>query len=317
MKTGKELRKLFPGSVAFSFLLLVLGLIMVLIPLTPGIGGNIALFLTGLGSARFLAGFLGFIYVAILAEEFRRMSDQPFNQMVFLSKIQNSGLLDIFRNRLEGTAEMIRSLEDENKQFTIVGSSLRGLVGVAFDEETEYSEIWKAIKDALQRKVQVNILLTHPEAAHHRAIAEGRLEGDIETDILENLIYLVMYKMENPKLAEYLSVKLYSGTPTIFMICTSQKMLLNPYPYYATAASSYAFLVDGGSPLYTYYYHSHYRAAWLDSRSTIDIKEDPKEAVKQIQELINMNSRDKNGLIVPDETKRNAMLQTLYTMLQN
>lgn len=317
MKTGKELRKLFPGSVACCFLLLVLGLIMAIFPLTPGIRGNIVFILAGLGSAMFLAGFLGLIYIVILGEEFRRISDQPFKQMVFLSKIENSGLSDICRNRLEGTPELIRSLEDENKQFIIVGSSLKGLVGVAFDEETEYSEVWKAIKDALQRKVKINILLTHPEAAHHRAIAEGRLDGDIETDILENLIYLVMYKMENPKLAEYLSIKLYNGTPTLFMMCTSQKMLLNPYPYYATASSSYSFLVEGGSPLYMYYYHSHYRAAWLDSRSTIDIKDDPKEAVKQIQELINMNSRDKNGLIVPDETKRNAMLQTLYTMMQN
>lgn len=317
MKLGSGIRKLFPGAVATNVIMMVLGIVMAVIPLTPGLISTVALLLTGLGSAAFLAGFLGLINVTVLAEEYRRLTDQPFDQLMLLSKIQTAGIADVYRNRLEGITKIIESLAEENSQFFIVGSSLKGLIGIAFDEEDEYGEVWRMFKEALQRKIKINILLTNPVVAHFRSRAEGRPEGDIEAEIIENLIYLVMYKMENPKLADYLKIKLYNGTPTMFVMGTTRKMLINPYPYYTTANSSFSFLIEGGSPIFASYYHSHYRAAWLDSAATIEIKDDPKEAAKQIQELINMTNHDKNTLIIPDESKRNSMLQTVFSILKN
>jgi hypothetical protein len=316
MKPGIGMRKMFPGAVATNVVMIALGIIMAVLPLTPGLGGRVAVLLTSLGSAAFLAGFIGLVNVSILSEEYRRLTDQPFDQLMLLSKIQTSGIIDVFRNRSEGISRIMESLAEENSQFLIVGTSLKGLIGVAFDEEDEYSDVWRVIKEALQRKVKVNILLINPGLAHHRSRPEGRPEGEIETEIIENLIYLVMYKMENPKFADYLKIKIYDGTPTLFMMSTTRKMLINPYPYYATASNSFSLLIEGGSPIYASYYHSHYRAAWLDSKSTVDIHDDPKEAAKQIQELINMTNHDKNTLIIPDENKRNSMLQTVFSILQ-
>ncbi len=317
MKLGVGIRKMFPGAVATNVVIIVIGIVMAILPLASGLGSRIALLLTSLGSAAFLAGFMGLVNVSILSEEYKRLTDQPFDQLMLLSKIQTAGISDVYRNRLEGTSRVIESLVEESSQFFAVGTSLKGLIGVAFDEEDEYTEIWKAIKEALQRKVKINLLLTNPAMAHYRSRQEGRPEGEIEAEIIENLIYLIMYKMENPKLADNLKIKLYDGAPSLFMMGTTRKMLINPYPNYTTACSSFSFLIEGGSPIYAAYYHSHYRAAWLDSRSTMDISDDPKEAAKQIQELINMTNHDKNTLIIPDENKRNSMLQTAFTILQS
>jgi hypothetical protein len=307
---------MFPGAVATNVVILVIGIVMAVIPLTPGFKGPVALLLTGLGSAAFLAGFSGLVNASILSEEYRRLTDQPFDQLMLLSKIQTAGIADVFRNRLEGTSKIVQSLTEENSQFFVVGTSLKGLIGVAFDEEDEYADIWKALKDAMQRKVKINIIMTNPGVAHYRSRAEGRPDGAIESEIIENLIYLIMYKMENPKLTDYIKIKLYNGPPSLFMMGTTRKMLVNPYPNYTTASSTFSFLIDGGSPLFAAYYHSHYRAVWLDAGATIDINDDPKEAAKQVQELINMTNHDKNTLIIPDESKRNSMLQTVFTILK-
>ena len=317
MKLGNGIRKMFPGGMAANVILIVIGGVMAVIPLTPGLRGPVALLLTGLGSAAFLAGFLGIINITILSEEYRRLTDQPFDQLMLLSKIQTAGIADVFRNRLEGTSKILQSLSEESSQFFVVGTSLKGLIGVAFDEEDEYNEVWRAIKEALQRKVKINILLANPSVAHFRSRAEGRPEGAIAAEIIENLLYLVMYKMENPKLADFIKIKLYNGTPTMFLMGTTRKMLVNPYPHYTTACSTFSFLVEGGSPLYAAYYHSHYRAVWLDAGATLDIHDDPKEAAKQIQDLINMTNHDKNTLIIPDENKRNSLLNTVFSILKD
>lgn len=318
MLINKKIHRLFPGSVAISITIIVIGIVMAVLPLISGMSGLAAAsLLNGFGSAMFIAGFLGLIYVTILAEEFKRITDQPLEQLTLLSKIQHFGICDVFRNRLEGTEAILSSLRDENKQFIVTGTSLKGLMGMALTEEDEYAAFWQELKDALKRKVKVNILLTNPGMAHHRSRQEGRLDGEIEAEIVENLIYLVLFKIENPSLAEFLTIRLYNGTPSIFMMCTSRKMLINPYPNYATAYNSNSFLIEGGSALYTSYFHTHYRSAWLDPNLTVEIAEEPKEAVKQIQEIINQNSHDNNKLIIPDEARRNALHQTLYSILQN
>ncbi|MCL6588858.1 MAG: hypothetical protein K6U80_02790 [Firmicutes bacterium] len=317
MKIAQKIRRIFPGSIAVNIVLIVLGIVMAVIPQTPGVPGKISLLLTGLGSAAFLAGFTGIIHTVILAEEFRKVTEEPMEELSFITKIHSAGICDIFRNRMDGIEKVLKSLEYEKRQLALAGTSLKGVIGIAFDEQHEYQPVLDAVKDALRNKIRVNILLTHPEAVYYRSQPEGRLPGEIEAEILDNLIYLVMLRAENPKLADYLNLKLFYGAPSVFLMATSHKMLINPYPYYATASSSFSFLVDSDSAMYNAFYHNHFRAAWLDSKLTLEIKNDPKEAVKQIQELINMNGHEKNSLLIPDEAKRNSMLQTLYTMLQS
>ena len=51
MKLGNGIRKMFPGGMAANVILIVIGGVMAVIPLTPGLRGPVALLLTGLGSA--------------------------------------------------------------------------------------------------------------------------------------------------------------------------------------------------------------------------------------------------------------------------
>lgn len=187
---------------------------------------------------------------------------------------------------------------------------MKGLIGVGYNAVGQSQRMREVLINALKRKVQINILMTNPEVAHHRSQQEGRLDGDIEAEILENLMYLVKVKHDNPEIASKLTIKLYNGTPTIFMVCTSRLMMVNPYPYYSTAYGSFSFLIEEGSELYRSYYPSHYSSAWTDPRLTVIISEDINTAVDQIKELT-QKSNPHGRKIIPDDSKRDELLKKL------
>lgn len=310
MQDNKGIRSLFPGSVATNSIILVFGIILVLCSLLLRTSGVVASILTGLGSAMFLAGFLGFINVSVLANEVHKVTGLPFEERTLLNQIYWAGIKWISRERADLQEKIISALEEEINDIVIVSSSLKGLIGLGYSTVGQAQEIRKVLINALKRGVYLNILMTSPGIAHHRSNQEGRADGDIEAEILENLMYLIKLKHDNPKIAPKLKIELYDGTPTIFMLCTSNLMLINPYPYYSTAYSSFSFLIKGGSALYRGYYQSHYRAAWTDTKMTTPISENIDLAIKQIQELIvaiNPHGRD----IIPDADKRKELFGKL------
>lgn len=310
MPRDERISSLFPGSVATNAVVLVIGAILAAMSMYPVDNKAISSLLAGFGSAMFLAGFLGLINVRVLAREVGRVAGQPFEDVAYLNKMRQSGVRDVFRDRSESVEPIMTSLKHEADEFVIVGSSLKGLIGVGYSAVGAPKRIRTVLDEALCRGVKINILMTNPVVAHHRSQQEGRLDGDIEAEILENLMYFVMWKSENPDLASCLEIELYDGAPTIFMLCTSQLMLLNPYPYYSTAFSSFSFLIEGNSPLYRAYYNSHFREAWADRRSTLRINDNLGMALTQIKEII--GQKNPHGrLIIPDEGKRQELLDKL------
>lgn len=310
MQEGKGFGSLFPGSVATSFIVLTLGVILVVISLIQEPKSTVGSLLAGLGSAMFLAGFLGLVNVKVLANEIGKITSQPFEEIAFLSKIRKSGIYDVFRSRADSLRAVIPDVEEETNEVVLVGSSLKGLIGVGYTAVGQAQRMREVLISALKRKIQVNILMTNPEVAHHRSQQEGRVDGDIEAEILENLMYLVKLKHDNPEMASKLTVKLYNGTPTIFMVATSRLMMINPYPYYSTAYGSFSFLIEEGSDLYRAYYPSHYSAAWTDPRLTVLVCEDINAAIDQIKELIQKNTPH-GRKIIPDDNKRSDLLKKL------
>jgi hypothetical protein len=310
MRSNKGFGELFPGSVATSSVMLTVGVILAVCSFLPGIHGTVASLLAGLGSCMFLAGFIGLINVRVLANEVRRVTSQPFEDTVLLSQVRGSGIEGIFRDRANVLERIIPVLEEENREIVIVGSSLKGLIGVGYNAVGEDQRVRDILVNALERNVPINILMTNPMVAHHRSQQEGRLDGDIEAEILENLMYLTKLKYNNPNIAEKLTIKLYNGTPTIFMLCTPSLMMINPYPYYSTAYGSFSFIIRGGSDLYRGYFGSHYQRAWTDTRLGVLISENIDLAVRQIKEFIE-GTNPHGRKIIPDVNKQRELLEKL------
>jgi len=319
MQDNEGIMSLFPGSVATNSVVLVLGIILVLCSLLPGTSGKAASILTGLGSAMFLAGFLGLIHARALAKEVHKVVSLPFEETMLLTQLHWAGIEWISRERADFGEKIISALEKEINEIVIVGSSLKGLIGVGYNAVGQAQRIREALINALKRGTQLNILMTNPKIAHHRSKQEGRVNGDIEAEILENLMYLIRLKHNNPNIAPKLKIGLYDGTPTIFMLCTSNLMMINPYPYYSTAYSSFSFLIKGGSALYRGYYQSHYREAWTDTKMTLYISENIDLAMEQIKDLIE-GTNPLGKKIIPDAAKEKALLEEwnkLKTLIEN
>lgn len=320
MKNMKNILDLLPGSSSVNIILFTLGTVLALISLKI-VDSTIAALVAGFGASMFIAGFIGLVNLKVLSKEISSITKEPFEDISLYLKIHKSGIRNIFRSRGDSIDTIFDDVQKEHGEIVIVSSSLKGLIGVGYDSSMEEETCRKKIIDSLQRNVTVNILMTNPEIAANRAHQEGRREGDIEAEILRNLMYFVQVRLMYHDSATNLNIKLYNGTPTIFMVCTSRLMLLNPYPYYSTAYNSFSFLIDGGSDLFRTYYKSHFQEAWKDSDMTLTISHDANSAIKQIKTMIELKSpRDSNKFIIPELDKRKELhdlLKVLDKMVSN
>jgi hypothetical protein len=224
--------------------------------------------------------------------------------------IQEAGLKEVYRDRVHSLVDMRDEIELESKQIVIIGSSLKGLIGIGGDSTGNTNLIRIALIEAIKRKVKIHIILTNPEIAHHRSKQEGRESGEIEREIIENIIYLVKEKKELNQTGTNLEIKLYNGTPTIFMLATSKEMFFNPYTLYSKAYESICFRLDSKSLIYDNYMQNQYSAAWGEKNITTLIENDNEKAIKQIEKII--NGKNQHGAqIVPDEGIRNYLLEKL------
>ena len=154
----------------------------------------------------------------------------------------------------------------------IIGSSLRGLFDPTEDDKDK-----KMFADLLRAKINdgvpVRFLLTHPALAFLREDAEGRAYGSIKEEIIGTVKYLVggQYVDDgHPSVGVPMKdIRLYHGTPTIFSVIVSDRMLLNPYTYQANAFDNFCFEVTRktGNDLYSQVLRAHYQAPWDKSKT--------------------------------------------------
>jgi hypothetical protein len=110
------------------------------------------------------------------------------------------------------------------KHINIVSSSARGLIGYLDREPSEAQCNWRSYMHKHNKHFQ--ILLTHPSYAHLRQPAEERGVGDIESEIIKTMVFLhCVCGMDNS------SLRLYRGSPTVFLMEIGEHVLLNPYSY--------------------------------------------------------------------------------------
>lgn len=182
----------------------------------------------------------------------------------YLNKSKTLGVVMVYKNREEGLGKFLDHLETyvnnptlTNKKVVFVGSSLKGVL-----ETKDFGEkISKLLSDSVkvENKTDFNFLLTHPSYSMFREIQEDRAEGDIAKEILHAIAWLEHRKVPKE------NIKVYKGTPTCFMMASTETMLINPYPYEVEAYNCFCLeAINNKKPdsIYRSFFENHYLKPW-------------------------------------------------------
>lgn len=202
-------------------------------------------------------------------EDLGKEVERLHNSIDLLQQAASLGLEMVYPNRQDALNTFAKYLEDYVKrpdsQLFIVASSLKGILAkMPSFRHILYNA--KPVKD--DKRKQLHILLTHPKHAQFRENQEERAQGDIAEEVFQSIRECEEAIGLGPDDAgDY--IKLYKGTPTCFMIATTERMLLNPYPYEKEAYQSFCLTVrDVGhyGSIYQQYRTHHFEEPWTNRR---------------------------------------------------
>jgi len=184
--------------------------------------------------------------------------------IAFLNKSNSLGISMGYKNREEGLDKFLQHLESyvgnpaiRKKEFLFVGSSLKGLL-----ETKNFGErISKMIEESnnSDEGTKFYFLLTHPAYSRYREVQEDRAPGDIAKEILHAISWLAHRNIPKE------NVKVYKGTPTCFLMASTERMLINPYPYEIEAYKCFCLEVinnDSAESIYKSYLENHFYKPW-------------------------------------------------------
>jgi hypothetical protein len=166
----------------------------------------------------------------------------------------------------------------------IAASSMKGLLEAASKEFDGMGIFSWAASLALEEKIDLRILMTHPQYAERRAHQETRNPNSITEEIKEALRHL---KAWNVPLQ---CIRMAEATPTVFAIATRERMLLNPYPYGQEAYRSFTLTVrraredqsnhpDIHRDIFEQYQSRHFELPWKSALELhdYDVLPDPRK----------------------------------------
>jgi hypothetical protein len=181
------------------------------------------------------------------------------------------GVQNVYLTRADGLADFNRHIEEElhrgeqtrRGRLWIVGSSLLGLL----DAAAQHFDAGAVLKRAVELGLDVRILMTHPQFAWMREEAEKRAKGTIVHEIRSAIAKLRSCCVPDGV------IRLYPGAPTAFAMATSSHMIINPYPYEASAHHCFSLVVrstqtlpsgrTGKMPdIYGQYLAAHFADPW-------------------------------------------------------
>ena len=192
----------------------------------------------------------------------------------FLEESKHLGLVQVYADRstaldeflnhaLSYVTQVSKDQKDNSRKIVVVGSSLKGI----WDNPYFAEKFTRVIERGQEVNCDFNFLLTHPHYSRHREGQESREKDDIAKEILHAISWL------NSKNISSNAVKLYKGTPTCFLIATSKRMLINPYPYQIEAFRCFCLEVvptASTHSIYNSYWVNHFRKPWEGELSKED-----------------------------------------------
>jgi len=247
----------------------------------------------GLGIAFVASSVLGFAQRLFFYDDFRHEMESLVESSlkgylaVHMFPFINEGLECLYDDRRAALRDFSTHLKLETDRIVIIGSSLKGMLDPT-EEQEEKKQLADLLRSKIEEGVTVRFLLTHPALAFLREDAEGRANGAIKREIIRTLRYLLggRYVGEGePSIGVPIGhIRLYHGTPTIFSVIVSDRMLVNPYTYQANAYENFSFDVSrrGHKNLYAKILSAHYEKPW-DNHATRTVLSD--EVMENIDDL--------------------------------
>jgi hypothetical protein len=178
----------------------------------------------------------------------------------YLNRSKELGLVMVYENRGQALEPFMNHLEDyvhrvKGGEVVFVGSSLKGVI----EDEPKYAaQLERILKDA-KGQCEFRFLLTHPFYSKFREDQEESPPGGIAIEILHAIAWLEQRGV-SPR-----NIKVYKGTPTCFMIATTERMMINPYPYQKQAFRSFCLELENvreGKSIYNSFWTNHYHKPW-------------------------------------------------------
>jgi transcriptional regulator with XRE-family HTH domain len=176
-----------------------------------------------------------------------------------LQMIDTLGIRNVYRNRTEALNGFYPFLEKESESIGIVCSSLMGLIRVGSQK------VAQVLMQKARENVSYKILMTHPRMSKLRETQETRKTGTIESEIWESIKVITDWGIPRE------SIRFYDGAPTVFLIFTPERMLLNPYTYQTEAFKTFTLEVgrtESSEDIYTQYLTNHFQRSWEGRNST-------------------------------------------------
>lgn len=170
-----------------------------------------------------------------------------------LQDMDRLGIRGVYRNRHEALAAFAPFIATA-QSICITSSSLLGIRVAAPDD----------VPTALREKageVPFRILMTDPAFSKLREEQEDRLPGTIKGEIHESVRQAIRWGVSKD------SIRFFRGAPTVFMICTPERMVVNGYTYSTEAYKTFAFSCAPTSDrsardVYRQYKESHFDQPW-------------------------------------------------------
>ena len=139
----------------------------------------------------------------------------------------------------------------------IVASSMKGFLEAT---SAHFDGVRMTERIARCESCDLRIMMTDPKAADLRASQEHRNPGEIPQEVRMNLAYLKRIGVRRE------SVRFYSGAPTVFAVATTDRMLLNPYPYQVEAFRCFSLIVqktlNANTDIFHQYLRYHFEEPW-------------------------------------------------------
>ena len=153
-------------------------------------------------------------------------------------------------------AEAQKGERHEPARVWIVSSSMKGLL----EATGEHFDGARMMQRLASCGCDLRIMMTDPSVADLRAAQERRANGEIPKEVEMTLANLKRIGVKRS------SLRFYPGTPTVFAIVTSDRMLLNPYPYQTEAFRCFSITVhktlNPDADIFHQYSTYHFEEPW-------------------------------------------------------
>jgi predicted DNA-binding transcriptional regulator len=225
----RKSRQLLKNLQLFSVLVILLGASSIISSLFI-VNHDTKNIVLGIGIALMPIGLISYIYYTSLSHnlmhEIRSMISPPVESLIreikasndFLCDCEKLGIVGVYPNRYEAIRNFKEHLMNEKEEVKVAGLSLKSLL------DTPDLSIPHIIRDGMIEGCSWKFLLTHLDFAKQREIFETRPKGTIINETKE-----VLSILENIGVPES-NIKFYKGPPSCFLLITSKRMLINPYP---------------------------------------------------------------------------------------